>query len=377
MDIDLKQLRELMRSLKQFDITELVVSSRRPSSARSTARLRPTRRPSSRCRLRRARGADALHRRGDEAHERDRGRVRRAPSSRSSSRTASPSSSARSSSSSAKADDVQEGPHRESRRDRDAHPARVPRARHAHGGDPLGGRRGRAPRALRRRGRVRGPAGRQELPQHPAIIAAAEITGADAIHPGYGFLSRTPNSPRSAGSAGSPSSAPRPRRCALGRQGHARARRQAFGLPLLPGTGVLGTPSTRIERGASEIGFPVILKASGGGGGRGMRIVRARTRSAAPSRRHARGHGGLQEPGHLPRALRRGAAPHRVPGARRSARPGVDARRARVLAPAPPPEGHRGGAEPGDDNELRAEIGEVIRTRSARPATPRSARSSS
>jgi acetyl-CoA carboxylase, biotin carboxylase subunit len=108
----------------------------------------------------------------------------------------------------------------------------------------------------------------------PSIISAAEITGADAIHPGYGFLSEN---------AGFADLCQRCRLAFIGPSAAAMriwgdkvcAREQAhkYGLSLLPGTSVL-RDGMEAEREAARIGLPIILKAAGGGGGRGMRIVR-------------------------------------------------------------------------------------------------------
>ena len=85
--------------------------------------------------------------------------------------------------------DVQESPDRQSRRDRAARHPRVPRARHPDGRGLLRSRSRIAARPLRRRRRLhRTRAGARSYLKIPRIIAAAEITGADAIHPGYGFL---------------------------------------------------------------------------------------------------------------------------------------------------------------------------------------------
>src|SRR5579859_4710490 len=108
----------------------------------------------------------------------------------------------------------------------------------------------------------------------PAIIAAAEITGADAIHPGYGFLSENAEFARLCGKCGVTFIGPSPEAMrAWGDKVTARTNAQKFGLPLLPGSQVLRDGSHALEE-AQKIGYPVILKASGGGGGRGMRIVR-------------------------------------------------------------------------------------------------------
>src|SRR5689334_13832082 len=108
----------------------------------------------------------------------------------------------------------------------------------------------------------------------PAIISAAEITGADAIHPGYGFLSENPEFARLCGKCGVTFIGPSPEAMrAWGDKVTARTNAKRFGLPLLPGSEVLRDADHAIAE-AKRIGFPVIMKASGGGGGRGMRIVR-------------------------------------------------------------------------------------------------------
>lgn len=109
----------------------------------------------------------------------------------------------------------------------------------------------------------------------PAIISAAEISGADAIHPGYGFLSENPEFARLCAKCGVTFIGPTPEAMrAWGDKVTARANARRFGLPLLPGSDVLRDADHAVEE-ARRIGLPVILKASGGGGGRGMRIVRA------------------------------------------------------------------------------------------------------
>src|ERR1700677_574070 len=117
-------------------------------------------------------------------------------------------------------------------------------------------------------------AGRSYL-NMPAIISAAEITGADAIHPGEGFLSENAEFARICGKCGITFIGPTPEAMrAWGDKVTARRNAERFGLPLLPGSTVLRDAAHAVEE-AKRIGFPVILKASGGGGGRGMRIVRA------------------------------------------------------------------------------------------------------
>jgi acetyl-CoA carboxylase biotin carboxylase subunit len=109
----------------------------------------------------------------------------------------------------------------------------------------------------------------------PAIISAAEITAADAIHPGYGFLSENAEFARLCAACGIVFIGPSPEAMrAWGDKVTARKNAARFGIPLLAGSGVLKDAAEALAE-AKRIGFPVILKASGGGGGRGMRIVRS------------------------------------------------------------------------------------------------------
>ncbi len=108
----------------------------------------------------------------------------------------------------------------------------------------------------------------------PAIIAAAEITGADAIHPGYGFLSENAEFADIVEQCGLKFIGPTPENMRQwGSKVPARKLAASLGLPMLPGTGVLEDGEHAVRE-AEKIGFPVILKASAGGGGRGMKIVR-------------------------------------------------------------------------------------------------------
>ena len=108
----------------------------------------------------------------------------------------------------------------------------------------------------------------------PAIISAAEITAADAIHPGYGFLSENAEFARVVESCGITFIGPSADAMRLwGDKIRAREAAEKFGLPLLPGSKALRDVE-HAEAEAERVGFPVMLKARGGGGGRGMRIVR-------------------------------------------------------------------------------------------------------
>ena len=108
----------------------------------------------------------------------------------------------------------------------------------------------------------------------PSIISAAEITNVDAIHPGYGFLSENANFAEVCEASGIKFIGPKPAVIRLtGVKEQARAFMRQMGVPTLPGSeGVLQSPEEALEV-AEKIGFPVILKASAGGGGRGMRVV--------------------------------------------------------------------------------------------------------
>jgi acetyl-CoA carboxylase biotin carboxylase subunit len=108
----------------------------------------------------------------------------------------------------------------------------------------------------------------------PAIIAAAEITGADAIHPGYGFLSENPEFAETCAECGLEFVGPKPEHMRQwGDKVSARALAKSLGLPILEGTGFLENSEDAVRK-ADALGYPVILKASGGGGGRGMQILR-------------------------------------------------------------------------------------------------------
>jgi acetyl-CoA carboxylase, biotin carboxylase subunit len=108
----------------------------------------------------------------------------------------------------------------------------------------------------------------------PSIISAAEITNVDAIHPGYGFLSENAQFAEVCEASEIKFIGPRPEVITLmGVKEKARAFMREMGVPVLPGSpGVLRTPEEALEL-AETVGYPVILKASAGGGGRGMRVV--------------------------------------------------------------------------------------------------------
>ncbi len=118
------------------------------------------------------------------------------------------------------------------------------------------------------------PAPAQSYNHVPRIISAAEVTGADAIHPGYGFLSENAHFAEVAASCGFTFIGPTPEMIRrMGDKAVARQTMQAAGLPVVPGSdGPLEDYDAALAL-AKSIGFPVIIKASAGGGGRGMRIA--------------------------------------------------------------------------------------------------------
>ena len=109
----------------------------------------------------------------------------------------------------------------------------------------------------------------------PAIISAAEVTDAEAIHPGYGFLSENANFAERVEKSGFTFIGPTPESIRI--MGDKVSAKQAMikaGVPCVPGSeGALPDNPAEIRRIAKAVGYPVIIKAAGGGGGRGMRVV--------------------------------------------------------------------------------------------------------
>jgi acetyl-CoA carboxylase biotin carboxylase subunit len=119
------------------------------------------------------------------------------------------------------------------------------------------------------------PASRDSYLNMPAIIAAAEVTDAEAIHPGYGFLSENADFADRVEKSGFVFIGPRPESIRLmGDKVSAKHAMIEAGVPVVPGSaGALPDDPAEILRTAREVGYPVIIKAAGGGGGRGMRVV--------------------------------------------------------------------------------------------------------
>jgi propionyl-CoA carboxylase alpha chain len=108
-----------------------------------------------------------------------------------------------------------------------------------------------------------------------AIVEAARRTGADALHPGYGFLAENAAFARQVGAAGLTFIGPPPEAiAAMGDKPTAKDLVRRAGVPVLAGEDVTGLPDNEVRAAAIRVGWPLVVKATGGGGGRGMRIVR-------------------------------------------------------------------------------------------------------
>ncbi|MBI5132349.1 MAG: acetyl-CoA carboxylase biotin carboxylase subunit [Rhodopseudomonas palustris] len=107
------------------------------------------------------------------------------------------------------------------------------------------------------------------------IIAAARQTGAEAVHPGYGFLSESAEFAQACADAGLVFVGPTPQMItAMGSKSGSKALMEKAGVPLVPGYHGTAQDDATLAAAADKIGFPVLVKASAGGGGRGMRVVR-------------------------------------------------------------------------------------------------------
>ena len=169
-----------------------------------------------------------------------------------------------------------------------------------------------------------------------AILAAAEKSGADAIHPGYGFLSENAEFARQCEAAGitfigPPASAI----AAMGSKIEAKRLMRESSVPVLPSLEIHDKAPASLLKEIEQLGWPVLIKASAGGGGRGMRIVRKAAdwaESLAAAQRESLS--GFGSAARVCRALCRSAAAYRVSDLRRHARQRHSPVRARVLDPA-------------------------------------------
>ena len=171
----------------------------------------------------------------------------------------------------------------------------------------------------------------------PAISVAAEVTGAAAIHPGYGFLSENAGFAERVEQSRLDLHRPDAPTCIRtdGRQGRGQARHARR--PACPAcrarTGAARRSGGDRARSRATIGYPVIIKAAGGGGGRGMRVVHSEAALLDAVALTPRGGAArLRQPRGLHREVPRASAARRDPGARRRPRQRDLARRARLLA---------------------------------------------
>lgn len=118
------------------------------------------------------------------------------------------------------------------------------------------------------------PAGRESYLNIPRIIATAQVTNADAIHPGYGFLAENANFARICAESGFIFIGPKPQAIQMmGDKSVAKETMRGAGVPVVPGSpGTVDDLKTAM-RVADEVGYPVMIKAAAGGGGKGMRVV--------------------------------------------------------------------------------------------------------
>jgi biotin carboxylase len=180
------------------------------------------------------------------------------------------------------------------------------------------------------------------------IIAACKQTGAQAVHPGYGFLSENAEFSRRLEEEGIKFIGPKHYSVAkMGDKIESKKLALAARVNTIPGYNEAISGPDEAVKIAQGIGYPVMIKASAGGGGKGLRVAfndkeahegfsSCVNEAKQRLRRRPRFH----------RKVRAGTAPHRNSGARRLARQLRLPERARLLDPASPPEGHRRGAEP-------------------------------
>ena len=121
---------------------------------------------------------------------------------------------------------------------------------------------------------IGGPATKDSYLNEKEILAACEITGADAVHPGFGFLSENASFARNCGKCGINFIGPAPESIEmLGDKAAAKSAMKNAGVPVIPGSDGAVKSMEEAKSLAEEIGFPLMVKASAGGGGRGIRLV--------------------------------------------------------------------------------------------------------
>ena len=177
------------------------------------------------------------------------------------------------------------------------------------------------------------------------IMEAARKSKATLVHPGYGFLAERAQFAQAVEEAGLAFVGPTAAAIeTMGDKAAARRVADAAGMPIVPGTRE-PVDLAQAKKEAARIGFPLVVKAAFGGGGKGMHVVRDADHLEESLKRAAREAHLLLRPARgLPRALRRSRAPRRGADPRRHPRQRVLPRRARLLGAAPPSEADRGDA---------------------------------
>ena len=211
------------------------------------------------------------------------------------------------------------------------------------------------------------PPARDSYLNIPALLAACEITGADAVHPGYGFLSENARFAEILAEHDIAFIGPKAEHIRLmGDKIEAKRTATRLGIPCVPGSaGAVGDDEEALKV-AAEIGYPVLVKAAAGGGGRGMKVARDADDlpdAIATAKTEAKAAFG-DDSVYLEKYLQQ-SAPYRNPGARRRPGPSDSPRRARLFAAAAPSEslGGRPVARPerpaarGDRRHRRARDG--------------------
>src|SRR5262249_28469564 len=152
----------------------------------------------------------------------------------------------------------------------------------------------------------------------PALISAAEVSRADAVHPGYGFLAENAHFAEVVEQCGLRWIGPQPEVMRLmGDKVSARKAMVEAGVPILPGTGFIETDE-QAEEAVERIGLPVIIKASAGGGGGGLKNVQNKARLSGRLAAGGReGQGGVGEPAGVTRPFARGPRQRAGAGPRR------------------------------------------------------------
>jgi acetyl-CoA carboxylase, biotin carboxylase subunit len=126
------------------------------------------------------------------------------------------------------------------------------------------------------------PAAKDSYLNIPSILSACEITGADAVHPGYGFLSENARFAEILAEHGVQFIGPKPEHIrTMGDKIEAKRTAKKLGIPVVPGSEGGVSSDEEASKIANEIGFPILIKAAAGGGGRGMKVARSATELSA------------------------------------------------------------------------------------------------